>query len=57
MTTYRVQFEVEIPGDPPVDDIEAFLRFELGEVASMSGDNALADRDLRSFAVSGVCVS
>lgn len=56
MTTYRVSFYVEVPDDVPVDDVESFMKFELGQVAYMSGSNALADKELSSLHVSGVDV-
>lgn len=57
MTTYQVRFDVEVPDDVPLEDLEAFLRFELGEAASMSVTNALADKDLQSLSVSNVWAS
>jgi len=57
MKTYHVSFDIEVPDDVPADDVEAFLRFELHEVATLSGDNALAHTDLASFNVSSVWVS
>lgn len=57
MKTYTVRFEIEVPDGIPEEDLEAFLRFELGERASLSGDNALADKDLHSLNVSDVWVS
>lgn len=56
MTTYQVRFEVEIPDDAPLDDVEAFMAFELGARGSMKADNALAHRDLESFKVNNVLV-
>jgi hypothetical protein len=34
MTTYRVEFEVEVPEGVDVRDLEAFMRFWLGENSS-----------------------
>jgi hypothetical protein len=56
MSVRTVRFEIDIPDDIPDEDIEAFLRFELGEVGMLKGDNALANCDLRSFNVSHVMV-
>ena len=38
----------EVPDGTPPEDIEAWLKFEIGDVASMSRDNALAHTDLKS---------
>ena len=56
MTTKTVTFTVEVPDDVSDADAEAFFRFELGEVCSLAGDNALADKDIRSLTVRHVDV-
>lgn len=58
MTTYRVEFDVEIPGEPPDErDLEAFMRFELGETGSFDPRGGpLARKDLASFDVRHVYV-
>jgi hypothetical protein len=57
MTTYQVSFEVEVPDGIPTDELETFLRFELGEIAQMKVENeTLRNSDLASFNVSNVWV-
>lgn len=57
MATYEVRFEVEIPGEPPLDQVEEFISFELGERQSMmTTHSALKNKDMRSFKVSRVVV-
>lgn len=52
MTTYRVTFEVEIPGQPPLDQVDEFISFELGARCSMmTTHSALKNKDMRSFKV------
>ena len=58
MVSYRVSFSVDIPGDPPVDEVEAFISFELGERAALRvTHSALKNLDLQSCEVSQVLVS
>lgn len=58
MATYRVTFNVEIPGNPPFDEVEEFISFELGERASVRvTHSALANRDLQSLDVQNVMVN
>lgn len=57
MSAYRVTFEVEIPGSPPLDEVEQFISFELGERASLRvTHSALKNKDLNSFEVRQVLV-
>ncbi len=56
MTEYEVTFRIQVPVAASEDDLLAFLKFELGEVASLDGKNALANIDLRSCEVDGVFV-
>lgn len=52
MATYKVTFEVEIPGEPPIEQVEEFISFEIGERDSMmTTHSALKNKDLRSFKV------
>lgn len=57
MTTYEVKFSITIPVEATRDEVEAFLRFELGEVAQLSGSSPFVNSDLHSCEVSGVYVS
>ncbi len=58
MTTHRVSFEIEVPEGVPLDELETFLRFELGEIGSMRLENeTLRNSDLESFKVRHVVVS
>jgi hypothetical protein len=34
MTTYQVEFEISVPDEVQERDLEAFMRFELGESCS-----------------------
>jgi hypothetical protein len=45
MTTYRVEFEVEAPEGVPIEDVEAFYRFDLGEVSMLEAGNALYEME------------
>lgn len=57
MAKYEVSFTVEILGNPPIDEVEDFIRFELGESASVLVTHAaLKNRDLQSCDVRGVDV-
>lgn len=57
MTTYRVTFEVEIPGEPPLDQVDEFISFEIGARNSMmTTHSALKNKDMRSFKVRHVDV-
>ena len=57
MTTYTVEFKVDIPGDVPEDELAAFISFELGERGHVYiSAHALASKDLRSFEVRDVRV-
>ena len=52
MATYKVTFEVEIPGAPPIEQVEEFISFEVGARDSMTTTHsALMNKDLRSFKV------
>lgn len=42
----RFSAEVDVPDGTPLKDVEAWLRFELGEVAQLAGDNAMSHTDL-----------
>jgi hypothetical protein len=58
MRTHQVSFEIEVPDDIPSNELETFLRFELGEIASMKLENeTLRTSDIESFTVRNVWVS
>lgn len=44
----KFQAEVEVPDGTPIDDVEKWLRFELGETGELSVSNAMAHTDLIS---------
>ena len=44
----KFQAEVEVPDGTPIDEVEKWLRFELGETGQLSGSNAMAHTDLMS---------
>ena len=46
----RVLFsgEVEVPDGTPEEDIEAWLKFEMGETSQLDGKNAMNHTDLMS---------
>ena len=50
----KFQAEVEVPDGTPIDDVEKWLRFELGETGQLSGSNAMAHTDLMSAGCSRV---
>ena len=45
----KVEFEAEIPDGKIDDDIEEWLRFEIGENGQMSGNNPLVNTPLIPF--------
>lgn len=46
--TYQVSFRVDVPEEIQKEEVENWLRFELGETASMNMDNPLASVDLEA---------
>lgn len=42
---------IEIPDGTPEEDIEKWLKFQLGEVCGLSENNALIDHDLSCTSV------
>jgi len=56
VTTYRVEFNVEIPDDVDENDVVKFMEFELGAVGSLSAGNALSNKDLGSLEVTNLYV-
>jgi hypothetical protein len=46
----KVKFsaEIQVPDGTPIDDVEAWLRFELGAVGQLKAGNAMGHTDLAS---------
>ena len=54
----RVLFsgEVEVPDGTPEKDIEAWLKFEMGETCQLGGKNAMSHTDLMSAGCRNVLI-
>jgi hypothetical protein len=48
--------DVEVPDGTPMNDIEAWLQFNLGATGQLRNENRLADTDLASIGCSAVNV-
>lgn len=48
--------EVNVPDGTPEADIEAWLRFELGETGQLAGGNAMGHTDLLSAGCKNVSI-
>ena len=57
MAKVKIELEIDIDIDVTEDQIIEFVRFELGEVASIPASNPLAGYDLGSFAPDYVDIS
>ena len=52
MSTYTVTFEVTPPVDATSDQVEEWVKFQIGNMGGMSLENPLSDYDLESDNVS-----
>ncbi len=50
-TTFKVQFEVNLPADTSLENAEEWVRFQLGANGCMKLSNPLSDRDLEASGV------
>ena len=46
---YKIKFEIDVPDDVPQSDVIDWVRFELGEIGSLTRDNKMSNFDLQSL--------
>lgn len=51
MKRYEVMFYVNAPDEATETEVEAWVRFEVGETCSLSGDNPMVHFDLKGESV------
>lgn len=52
MTTYRVTFEITPPVDATAEQVEEWVKFQVGNVGGISLENPLSDHDIEACHVS-----
>jgi len=57
MATYRVQLLIDFPDEAPRDDVERYIRFELGETHRLERvHQSIDERDLHSCNVRDIVI-
>jgi len=57
MKKYEVRFDIHVPDEISIDELEDFLNFELGIGGGLSGQNPLSQTDIMGTEINNLSVS